>query len=174
MNELTQSLLHLRILVLTLGEARHAGWWGSQFLSSVGLSFLERIYPRSTFAAAVRSASRAARAVHDANVGKGEVFHLFRLPRQTEQEIDSALAEQATGLAAQYSALLADRAALLQTLETMTTALPAIEASSLVTAVGPLRLSVNRRDWAPALARAYHSAFQRDVQVFPYFEIERT
>lgn len=174
MNVLHQSLLDLRILVLTLGEARHAGWWGSQFLSPIGLSFLERIYPRSTFAAAVRSAGRAARAVHDANVGKGEVFHLFRLPRQTEQEIDSALTEQSTELAAQYSALLADREALLRALEKMTNTLPATETSSLTTAVGPLRLSVSRHDWAPTLARAYHSAFQREAQVFPYFEIERT
>ena len=131
MNSFTPSLLDLRILILTLGEARHAGWWKSQFLSPIGQSFLERLYPRSTFAAAVRSASRAARAVHDTNVGKGEVFHLFRLPRQTEQEIDSELTEKSKELTDQYSALLADRGALLQTLELMTSPLPAMAAPSL-------------------------------------------
>ena len=75
------SILQLRILVLSLGEAHHAGWWKSQFLSPTGISFLERIYPRSKFAAAVRSATRAALTIHDTNIGKGEVFHLFRISR---------------------------------------------------------------------------------------------
>jgi len=56
MKDTISTFLELRILVLTLGETGHAGWWKSKFMSPIGLSFLERLYPRSTFAAAVRSA----------------------------------------------------------------------------------------------------------------------
>jgi len=161
------SLLELRILVLTLGEAHHAGWWKSQFLSPVGLSFLERIYPRSTFASAVRSACRAARSVHDANVGKGAVFHLFRLPRQTEREIETALAARSEELATRHQPLITDRAALLQALEAAAGELPT---SPLV---GPVRLSVGLKELAPAMAAAYLQAFRDGTQVFPYFEVEK-
>ena len=57
------SLLRLRILVLALGETPECGWWKSKFLSTTGLSFLGRLYPRSDFAAAVRSAARAAKPI---------------------------------------------------------------------------------------------------------------
>lgn len=161
------SLLELRILVLTLGEAHHAGWWKSQFLSPVGLSFLERIYPRSTFASAVRSAYQAARSVHDANVGKGTVFHLFRLPRQTEREIETALAARSEELETRYQPLTTDREALLEALEVMAGKSPAPPL------VGPVRLSVGLKELTPAMATSYLQAFRDGTQVFPYFEVEK-
>ena len=82
------SVLRLRILVLALGEAHMSGWWKTQFLSVTGLSYLNRLYPRSSFAAAVRSASRAAKAAHDSSIGVGNVFHLFRLPQQHERRLE--------------------------------------------------------------------------------------
>ena len=81
-------IVRLRILVLALGEAHMSGWWKTQFLSTTGLSYLNRLYPRSSFAAAVRSASRAAKAVHDSSIGVGNVFHLFRLPQQHERRVE--------------------------------------------------------------------------------------
>lgn len=161
------SLLELRILVLTLGEAHHAGWWKSQFLSPAGLSFLERIYPRSTFASAVRSACRAARSVHDANAGKGTVFHLFRLPRQTERDIETALVVRSEELATRHQPLITDRAALLQALEAAAGELPA------PLPVGPVRLSVGLKELTPAMAAAYLQAFRDGTQVFPYFEVDK-
>ena len=158
-------LLRLRILVLTLGETRHAAWWKSQFLSHTGLSFLEHIYPRSTFAAAVRSAGRAARAVHDANVGKGDVFHLFRLSRDMERRIDATLTEQSRALQTRYHPLLEERAQLLGALEVLAGEAPA------GSSVGPMRLSAKPGEWAPAMAAAYWQAFRDGTQVFPYFDV---
>ena len=162
------AVLCLRILVLTLGETHHAGWWKSQFLSHTGLSFLERIYPRSTFAAAVRSVGQAARAVHDANVGKGDVFHLFRLPREIEREIDTVLTAQSQALQTQYQPLLENRARLLDALE------PLDGTAQAGPSVGPIRLSAKPGERAPAMAAAYWQAFRDGTQVFPYFEGMKT
>jgi hypothetical protein len=167
MTDSTRSILKLRILVLTLGEADHAGWWKSRFLSPIGLSFLERIYPRSTFAAAVRSACRAAQDVHDTNIGKGEVFHLFRLPRHIEREIEAALAIHSDELATHYQPLLAERATLMEELEGLT------GGASQSPRVGPAKLSVDSKELVPTMATAYLQAFQDETQVFPYFEEDK-
>ncbi len=160
-------LLKLRILVLALSESHHAAWCKSQFLSHTGLSFLERIYPRSTFAAAVRSAGRAAQAIHDANVGRGDVFHLFRLSRELERQIDAALTGQSQTLQTQYHPLLMDREQLLEALEPL--AGDAVAESS----VGPTRLPTQPGEWVPAMAATYLQAFRDGTQVFPYFEAEK-
>ena len=163
MTDSSLPLLELRILVLALSESHPAAWCKSQFLSYTGLSFLERIYPRSTFAAAVRSAGRAAQAIHDANVGRGDVFHLFRLSRELERQIDAALTEQSQALQTQYHPLLMNREQLLEALEPLAGDAPA------GLSVGPTRLSAQSGEWAPAMAVAYLQAFRDRTQVFPYF-----
>ena len=161
------SLLQLRILVLTLGEAHHAGWWKSQFLSHVGLSFLEHTYPRSTFAAAVRSAGRAARMVHDSTVGKGDVFHLFRLSQKMERGIESSLTEKAQALHVQYQPMLMEQAQLLDALEALA------GGSTAASSAGPVRLLAKAGEWMPATAAAYLAAFREGTRVFPYFKVEQ-
>jgi len=158
------SALELRIVVLTLGEMQHAGWWKSQFLSQIGLSFLDRLYPRSAFAAAVRSATRAAQLVHDANVGKGAVFHLFRLSPELERKIDSLLVNQSARLEKDYLPLLSDRPALLTELTKLA------DGAAASAAAGPLRLAADSGQWLAALAAVYGAAFREGGQVFPYFE----
>jgi ATP-dependent Lon protease len=74
-----EEILTLRIVVLALGEQPPNPWWRSQFLTAIGLNYLTYTFPRSAFAAAVRSATLAARHVHDSAIGKGAVAHLFRL-----------------------------------------------------------------------------------------------
>lgn len=160
----TLTLLDLRVLVLILGESHHSGWWKSQFLAPVGQSFLERIYPRSTFAAAVRSAGRAALVVHDANIGKGAVFHLFRFPRHLEREIDTALTERSDELSTRFGPLLTDKAALLAQLEACAgETLPS-------SAVGPVSLAQDSKELAPHMAAVYVQAFREGTQAFPYCE----
>ncbi len=163
----TLSLLKLRILVLALGETHHASWWKSQFLSHVGLSFLERIYPRSTFAAAVHSAGRAARAMHDTNVGKGDVFHLFRLSRELERGIESILMEETQTLHVQYQPMLMNRAQLLDALEVLA------GDSAAASSAGPVRLLAKVGEWTSVAAAAYLAAFREGNRVFPYFEVEK-
>lgn len=157
-------LLHLRILVLTLGESHHTGWWKSQFLSPTGISFLERIYPRSKFAAAVRSATRAAMDIHDANIGKGEVFHLFRISRFHERGVDNLLKERSGELEAMFLPVLDNKSELLAKMQVIA---GSVEVDS---AVGPVKIDQGNKKIVQELAAAYWCAFSKGTHVFPYFE----
>jgi hypothetical protein len=77
----------LRILVGFLGEKDQFNWWDCSFLNATGRKFVAIDYPRSSLAAAANAATEAARRVHDARIGKGGVFHLFRLPHAMEQKL---------------------------------------------------------------------------------------
>lgn len=158
------ALLHLRILVSALGESHHSGWWKSQFLSPTGLSFLDRVTPRSRFAAAVRSASRSALIIHDESIGKGHVFHLFRLPGEQEFELEEQLASRAAEFEYIYSPLLSSRDGLLQALSTLAAGKSAEEAQ------GPVLIHIDDKEFIPTLASIYLHAFRTSGQVFPYFE----
>lgn len=164
-------LFRLRILVLALGEAHMRGWWKTQFLSVTGLSYLDRLYPRSSFVAAVRSASRAAKAVHDSSIGVGSVFHLFRLPQQHERRMEEFLRDHGNELPLMFTPLLAQREQLLEALDALGNVTPA-------SARGPLRVGTDADlqtdDWIAACASAYANAFREGSKVFPYFEAKKT
>jgi len=164
-------LLRLRVLVLTLGESPHAGWWKTQFLSPTGLSYLGRLYPRSSFAAAVRSAGRAAKAIHDNSIGVGKVFHLFRLPQQRERRLEEFVRAHGTDLPQTFEPMLNQREQLLKALDD----LGGVDSP---TARGPLRLGtladLQTDDWIAACASAYVAAFREGSKVFPYFEAKKT
>jgi hypothetical protein len=57
--------LRLRALVLALGESTTPAWWKTEFMNETGLRFLERLYPRTSFQAAVHAAGKAASDAHD-------------------------------------------------------------------------------------------------------------
>jgi hypothetical protein len=88
-------LLQLRVTVAFLGEKGQSGWWLTQFLQPSGQRFLEFIYPRSAFSAAVNAASEAAKNFHDERIGKGGVAHLFRLPTSLELRLHELLLTEA-------------------------------------------------------------------------------
>jgi len=67
---------------------------------------LERLYPNSRFAQAVRSASIGALEVHDTSIGIGSVFHLFRLSQNMEIELDKTLSENGRLLDEKFKDLL--------------------------------------------------------------------
>jgi hypothetical protein len=164
------SLLQLRVLVLALGEAPNAGWWKSQFLTPTGLSYLSRLYPRSSFAAAVRSAGEAARFVHDSTIGVGQVFHLFRLPLDEERRLESGLQEGGPGLEAELAPLLPRRDQLMTQLERMA-------GGQMADAVAGPQDVGKLRDWragrlVPQVAALYYSAFKNNVRVYPYLRAE--
>lgn len=158
------AIIELRTITLALGESTHFGWWKSQFLSPTGLSFLERLYPHTRFAEGVRSALLAAQDVHDANIGKGQVFHLLRLSPTTEWELDRVLVEQSATLDKKYQAILGNKDELIKALTTFSPDF------SIAPAIGPLLLNFPSQRMIPALAAAYLQAFQQGKQVFPYFE----
>ena len=68
-----EALARLRLLVSVLGGAPHANWWRTEFLTVAGLRFLDRLYPRTSCAAAVRATGVAATELHDSNIGRGSV-----------------------------------------------------------------------------------------------------
>src|SRR5271166_2381792 len=87
------SLLKLRLLVGFLGEKRQANWWDCGFLDATGRRFLETTFPRTTFCAAIRSNTEAARVIHDGRIGPIGVFHLFRLPVDHEYALEEHIAD---------------------------------------------------------------------------------
>src|SRR5688500_19324483 len=88
------ALIRLRVLVGFLGEKKQHGWWDTSFLDATGRKFLETTFPRTAFEAALRSASEAARLVHDAQIGRVGAFHLFRLTVEAEDAIEAQIGKQ--------------------------------------------------------------------------------
>lgn len=163
--------LRLRVLVLALGEAPHAAWWKSEFLSPAGLSFLGRVYPRRAFAAALTSAGLAARAIHDTAVGRGNIAHLFRLPESDERALHGVLTESGHQLAVEFTPVLSSQERLMAALEVLAGTAPG------KTGVGPMRQGTARDLQKPSvihqLAGTYYGAFRDGNKVFPFYEMER-
>jgi hypothetical protein len=82
-----EKLLTLRVTVAFLGEKEQFAWWTTRFLGPTGQRFLEFSFPRNSFAAGITAASEAAKNFHDKRIGKGRVYHLFRLPQTIEQRL---------------------------------------------------------------------------------------
>lgn len=151
---------HVRVIVLALGEARHFNWWRSEFLSTTGISYLSRLYPRGKFSSAIHAASRAALDLHDINIGRGNVYHLFRLPGIVEHTFNNMISTQAAELEKNYLPILNDRQSLMEKLSTF------IQKKGIYKA-GPVQ--VERQLAAGKMASAYSWAFENNQQIFPYF-----
>ena len=91
-----KELLTIRVLVAFLGEKDQFGWWRARFLGAMGDRFLAFTFPRSVFVAGVTAASEAGKAFHDQRIGKGSVFHLFRLPQTIERRMHHILLSSKT------------------------------------------------------------------------------
>lgn len=87
---LEYQVLWLRIMILALGECINPPWWKTNYFSGAGISFLDRLFPKSRLNAAVNSTSAAACELHDKSIGKTGSYHLFRLPSRIEMNINSA------------------------------------------------------------------------------------
>lgn len=161
------SLLELRCAVAALGEKHH--WWRSTFLSPTGLSFLQRIYPRTFVAAAVRSAAKAARVEHDARIGRGQVVHLFRLPPALERAIDDALRGWGEATQAKIREMLGAPDGPLSVLAHLAGGRRPNGAE------GPMNCGSTSRLGETAttafLAAQYLDGFEGGTRVYPYFEV---
>lgn len=159
-------LLQLRILVGYLGEKDQFNWWDTAFLNRTGQKFLEVNFPRSAFAAGVHSVTEAAKRLHDTRIGRGRVFHLFRLPAISEEKVHLEL-------------MNADPASLLVDIETRENALAALNrlaSSTLDAPEGPVQVGTLRRllsEFAiEEMAKHYFDAFSSGKQTFPYFTMD--
>jgi hypothetical protein len=110
------SAFRLRSLVLALGEVERPPWWPTEFMSETGFRFLERLYPRSYFHAAVHAAGKAACTVHDGAVGRVGVYHLFRLPEWLEIEIHTISRSMDDDFPARFRPILGQKDKLMEML----------------------------------------------------------
>jgi len=162
-HSLIEKLTTLRALVGFLGEKQQYGWWDTNFLSQTGQEFLNIIFPRSAFAAGINSVTEAARRLHDSRIGKGGVYHLFRLPAGFEQVVHEDLFD--FNLSEVLSHFKEKEAALER--------LQAIAGNHLEASEGPIQIGIDKDLMRIAsikkLAKYYAHAFGNEIQAFPYF-----
>jgi hypothetical protein len=156
-------LVELRLLVGYLGERAQSAWWDTAFLSPTGLRYSAINFPRSAVAAAVVSVTEAARRLHDSRIGKGGVFHLFRLPPVIEEAVH-------------YEILHGDPdplQALIQTRDAALDALGRVAVERLTAPEGPVQIGTVKTLLYPRsleeLAKHYLDAFLHNRKTFPYF-----
>lgn len=159
----TSDILKLRLAVAYLGEKSQAGWWKCEFLHPVGFQYLKIIYPKSFASAALLAATEAACRIHDERIGRGHVAHLFRMHRECESALNSAIrALSLEDLAEQCSS---DRAYVILE-EIAAGAAPLfgkgpIQVGSADAASSPKAVS--------CAAATYLAGFKAGTAVFPYF-----
>ena len=157
------TLAHLRAIVGFLGERDQSGWWPSAFLSAGNRPFLAPVFGRTLVLAQCAGVTRAAALAHDARIGVGRVFHLFRLPEDVEQRVHHALHDPVVGqqITANTASVDAALAALRDAAHT-----------ALGGGVGPTQVGALADLATPALwrmvAAQYAHAFAAQTQVYPY------
>ena len=162
----------LRALVLALGESASPPWWQTRFMNETGLRFLERLYPRSCFRAAVHAAGRAACDGHDRAVGRVGVYHLFRLPETLEAELNRLPPDADAAFIAAFRTALGQPDRLLALLAPLCR-----EPESREAAPGARRIGTDRDLMTAAAfgntAACYRQAFAQGRPGFPYFAAEQ-
>lgn len=156
----TTDICRLRMLVGFLGEKGQANWWPSAFLAGTSSQFLTPVFGASTMNARLVGVTEAARRVHDAAIGVGQAFHLFRLPETVEQEVHRMLSESSD------LELVSSTDEALQSLEALAPA--ATDPRSGPVHVGTLSALTGRK-WIPQVAAHYRAAFAGEVRRYPYF-----
>ena len=154
-------LLRTRLLVAALGERVSEPWWQSQFLTTTGVSYGKRLFPRGYGAAALSSVTVAASRDHDANTGKHS-FHLFRMPAHIEHQLSEA-ARQHTDWELPTEA------------DAIIDLLDAVEPRAATKfSAGPKTLGsvseLKNTSISGKLASLYAEAARKKKRVYPYFE----
>ena len=163
MDNVHQQLIQLRAIVGYLGEKEQYDWWDTNFLSPTGLQFLSINFPRSAFSAGVNSVTTAAMRLHDERIGKGGVYHLFRLPSAVEETIHGELLQMDPAV---IKEMISNKDKALNSIETLLS-------TKATVPEGPVqvgRLKNIMTDFAVGeLAMHYFDAFKNGKQCFPYF-----
>lgn len=165
------SAIRLRSVVLALGESMRPCWWNTEFMNETGLRFLERLYPRSFFQAAIHAAGQAACEIHDRAVGRVGVYHLFRLPESLEVEIHLNMPSADADFVASFRSCLGDQDGLLKLLQIMSD-----DEDRSVAGPGPQRIGtegdLTKAKTLRRTASVYYQAFNKNKPGFPYFSAE--
>lgn len=162
-SNILKQFIYLRILVGFLGEKPQYNWWDTNFLSPTGFQFLSINFPRSTLAAGCNSVTEAARRLHDERIGKGAVYHLFRMPATIEETLHKTLITMDAG---KLKAALKDK-------DTAMTQLKAYIKNAVDAPEGPVQVGTTHNldtEFAVSeLAMHYLNAFEQGKKCFPYF-----
>jgi hypothetical protein len=146
-----------------LGENTRFRWWDTNFLSKTGLQYLAIPFPRTAFAAGCASVAEAAKRLHDERIGKGGVFHLFRLPSAIEEKLHRYL----HGM--QPIEILSE----LEGKEKALAKLKEYAEADVQTREGPVQVGkadkIMTEYIVSELATHYFDAFSNGVKTFPYF-----
>jgi len=163
--------LRLRAVVLALGECLRPAWWKTEFMNETGLRFLERLYPRTYFHAAIHATGRAASDVHDRAVGRVGVYHLFRLPESLEAEMNRVPPNT------DEEFITAFRSALCHPDKLMAMLIPLCGDKEMDVAPGAKRIGTYKELMIAAgfkkTAAVYCHAFAQGKPGFPYFAAEQ-
>ncbi|MGA2226201.1 MAG: BrxE family protein [Syntrophobacteraceae bacterium] len=163
---MVETLLKLRTLVAYLGEKDQFNWWDTNFLSITGQRFLKVNFPRSAFSAGVHSVTEAAKQLHDSRIGRGRVFHLFRLPAETEEKLHNLLLNSDPATLPSY---LGPKEQAFMELRKMSD-------STLDAPEGPVQVGTGKNILSEfaigEMAKHYYAAFNSGKQTFPYFTLD--
>lgn len=160
--ELLGRLASLRLAVGWLGEQAPQRWWNSGFASNTSKAFLLPVFPRTALLAQYHGLREAAARIHDEHIGLGQVYHLFRLPEEVEQELHRLLAEEPDRLPLSINGEVEQALAFL-----------ASQCAEVKAAAGPVRIG-EAEDLQSATAwdrvsSHYAVAFRGGAPTYPYF-----
>lgn len=171
--DLTALVFRLRVLVLALGEKVDPPWWRTQFFTTTGQRFLERLFPRTPLLAAVNSAGKPASELHDQAVGRVGAFHLFRLPKNLEFKLIAYGSDLKDTAKAEFFDPSWTVEQMLDLIRSLADGAPPSELSP-----GAVKLGKETDLSAPAvfreMAAIYLNAFITRTQAFPYVVLDKT
>jgi len=158
-----EQFVTIRVLIGFLGEKNQFDWWDTAFLSKTGLRFLEVNFPRSIYPAGIHSLTEAAKQLHDSRIGKGRVFHLFRMPSGFEEKVFYQLKSMDFSY---IEKVLEDKDVALKVLHDMTK-------DKISVTEGPIHIGILKNTYSQgmidSLTQYYYNAFSSEKKVFPYF-----
>ena len=158
-----EDLITIRAVVGFLGEKPQFEWWDTNFLSDIGLKYLNIIFPRTYFSAGLNSVTEAAKRLHDNRIGKGGLYHLFRMPEFVEHRIARRLFDFNSSVLLTY----------IKNKETALEHLQSMVGSSVKTGEGPIQIGTGKNltqlSYIRRIAKHYADAFENGIETFPYF-----
>jgi len=158
-----EKILQLRLIIGYLGEQSQFNWWSTSFLTPASKNFLSPMFPKTLRLTQYQGVKESALKVHDASVGVGKVFHLYRLPDEIEQGLyDLALEPKLTEIIFDY----------LSSKESVLNELDRLADNTRIKTEGPVAVgkitSFSGNDYIKKISQFYSGAFGAGIRTFPY------
>lgn len=158
-----KELVLLRLAVGFLGEQASPKWWNSSFCGDNGKAFLSPVFPRTYVNAQYQGVVASASLVHDVGMSRGNVFHLFRLPEDMEQALQTVITDATNDT---FSDVMKDAGAAMEFLR-------GYAGGGRISSQGPVRVGqlAALREMAiwKDVASCYLYGFEQQREIFPFF-----